>query len=372
MNEKTSILVIDDNQINLLVMRQILTHEGFDIIESISGTEGRKLAREHQPDLILLDIEMPGENGFETCNLLKKDQSTAHIPVIFITALSDVSSKVLGLGLDAVDYVTKPFEPEEVLARTKLHIRLSRAQKALIEMQKEKLRQISSAQESILVKPEDFPMLTFSVVYKPIMEAGGDFYDVIDFGNNIFGFFCADVSGHDVGSTLATSAFKALIHQNAGPLYPPAETMQIINNVLISSISEGKYLSALYVLFNRNRHKLKIVSAGHPPLIYMEKEGEVFIVEQTGDLLGLFDSVSFSTIEKEVHKGDRFFLFTDGLIEGFTNRRLTRREGIKNLIAVLIKYREENLKSLIDKTVTELFPHEDLREDDILLMGVEI
>ena len=126
------ILIVDDVKTNLLILKTILQKEGFHVMEAMNGASAREIALSQTPNLILLDIMMPGEDGFETCAMLKSNPVTAGIPVLFISALSDIDKKVKGFDVGAVDYITKPFENAEVLIRTKLHLRLSNAQKILI------------------------------------------------------------------------------------------------------------------------------------------------------------------------------------------------------------------------------------------------
>ncbi|MBD2497718.1 response regulator [Nostoc sp. FACHB-280] len=121
---KGVILVVDDTVANLEVVSQVLEDAGFDIATAISGDRALKLVNTHPPDLILLDVQMPGIDGFSTCQQLKANPQTASIPVIFMTALSDTESKIKGFDLGAVDYITKPFQEKELLARVKTHIQL--------------------------------------------------------------------------------------------------------------------------------------------------------------------------------------------------------------------------------------------------------
>ncbi len=366
------ILIVDDVKTNLLILKSILQKEGFHVLEAMNGASAREIAFKQTPNLILLDIMMPGENGFETCAKLKANPVTAGIPVLFISALSDIDKKVKGFDVGAVDYITKPFENAEILIRTKLHLRLSNARKILIEDQRNRLKQLTKAQQEILVKPEDLPDASFAVKYLPVLEAGGDFYDVIPLSEDIFGYFCADVSGHDLGSSLATSAFKALIHQNAGLLYSPKETLQIVNSVLCKVLGDDIYLTAVYVLVNRLKKEIKIVSAGHPPVIYFSSDGHPFPVETTGDVIGMFDNIVLEVKNFKVRKGDRFFLYTDGIIEADGSGKITRAAGLQRLLTSIGKTREISLENSIGNIMTGLFPSGKTADDDILLMGVEI
>jgi CheY-like chemotaxis protein len=119
-----TILIVDDNQTNLGVLADFLEESGFTILIARDGESGLEKARYGRPDLILLDVMMPGIDGFETCRRLKADQATQDIPVIFVTALSNSEEKIKGFEVGAVDYITKPLHEKEVLARVTTHLRL--------------------------------------------------------------------------------------------------------------------------------------------------------------------------------------------------------------------------------------------------------
>ncbi|HEY9862665.1 MAG TPA: response regulator [Candidatus Obscuribacterales bacterium] len=118
------ILIVDDNPTNLAVLSQTLKSAGFAVRVAEDGESALELVKRKQPALILLDIQMPGIDGFETCEKLKADPKTKEIPIIFLTALTNTENKVKGLSLGAVDYIAKPFEKEEVLARVRVHLEL--------------------------------------------------------------------------------------------------------------------------------------------------------------------------------------------------------------------------------------------------------
>ena len=130
-HKNAKILIVDDTQANIDILFRFLNRQGFKVIIAHDGQSAIKKAQFIQPDLILLDIMMPGIDGFETCQRLQADEQTRKIPVIFMTALSEVRDKVRGFEAGAVDYVTKPLEHLEVLARIKTHLTISRLQQAL-------------------------------------------------------------------------------------------------------------------------------------------------------------------------------------------------------------------------------------------------
>ncbi|MDZ8051679.1 MAG: response regulator [Aulosira sp. ZfuVER01] len=129
--DSSFILIVDDNPTNLAVLAKILTDGGLSICIAEDGQSALELLEEdgELPGLIILDVKMPGIDGFETCHRLKNNPKTYHIPVIFMTAAADIASKVKGLSLGAVDYITKPFEGEEVLARVRIHLQIQQLTK---------------------------------------------------------------------------------------------------------------------------------------------------------------------------------------------------------------------------------------------------
>ena len=118
------ILAIDDNETNINVLVRFLHEQGYKVITARNGKMGIRRAKFAKPSLILLDVMMPGINGFETCQQLKADETTQDIPVIFMTALNDVENKVKGFDAGGVDYITKPIEEKEVFARVETHLAL--------------------------------------------------------------------------------------------------------------------------------------------------------------------------------------------------------------------------------------------------------
>jgi two-component system sensor histidine kinase ChiS len=128
-----AILLVDDNPTNLQLLFETLDGRGYKLLIAKDGNAALSITRKACPNLILLDIMMPEIDGYEVCRQLKADPATAEIPVIFLSALTDTKDKVQGLDLGAVDYVTKPFQPDEVIARVNTHLTVYRLKKALDE-----------------------------------------------------------------------------------------------------------------------------------------------------------------------------------------------------------------------------------------------
>lgn len=148
-SEKGLILVVDDTPTNLAIISQILTNSGLEVLTAIDGKTALDSIQDRLPDLILLDVVMPGIDGFETCKLLKQNLRACDIPIIFMTAISDTDSKVNGLSLGAVDYITKPFQAEELLARIKTHLQLRNLTKNLEKIVAERTAELSQALQEL-------------------------------------------------------------------------------------------------------------------------------------------------------------------------------------------------------------------------------
>jgi phosphoserine phosphatase RsbU/P len=366
-----TILVVDDAPMNIALVERTLAKEGYRVLTAADGPQGRQLAAEHQPDLILLDIMMPGENGFTVIQWLKSQSRTAAIPVIFLTAQDDIAAKVTGFDLGAVDYIIKPFQPLELCARVRLHLQLSLATHALLAQQAAKLSQLREAQTALLTTPEELPEAQFGAYYATLQEAGGDFYDVVQISTDIYGYFVADVAGHDIRTSFLTSALKVLLKQNSAPIYNPLDTMRMLNHVLCELLPCGKYLTACYAKLNRRTRTLSVVSAGHPPVLYVPRVGEARYLDISGDVLGVFPDVSHQQQDLKVAPGDRFFLYSDGLIER-PSRRQAWTKGLTDLRAACDQVQGTAITAAATHLARLMQDNLSASEDDVVVLSVEV
>ena len=161
-SRKGKVLVVDDAPSSIDTVEAALESEGYEVIVATSGEKAVGMAESAAPHLILLDVLMPGIDGFETCRRLKTADRTKEIPVIFMTGLTDTESRVTGFELGGVDYVTKPIEIEEFLARIRTHLALRNVRREL-EAQNARLRQEVRrrewVQEALKESKENYKML---------------------------------------------------------------------------------------------------------------------------------------------------------------------------------------------------------------------
>ncbi|MFH1216849.1 MAG: fused response regulator/phosphatase [Pseudomonadota bacterium] len=369
--QEITILIVDDTPINLKLLQISLAREGYQILTAHNGVEARESVARQLPDLILMDIIMPMESGFEVMEKLQANPKTNSIPVVFLTGNDDVASKIKGFELGAVDYVVKPFNTTEVLARVRLHLKLSLATKALVKRQTEKLKQIHDAQVALLVKPEDLPNANFSIHYSSLHEAGGDFYDVLQVSDNITVYMVADVSGHDIGTGFITAAVKALLQQNSSLIYSPTDSMKMMNSVLIDILPDGKYLTAVYGRLNRQTLVMSLVNAAHPPVLYVPVDDKARFISTRGTPVGILSDAYFETCDIKVKKGDRFYFYSDGLLE-----RAVSRQVWTALTDELIPPTEELRQTPVSRAAESLkqivCDRKSSPDDDIVIMAIEV
>src|SRR5919199_326285 len=195
--EKGVILIVDDTPTNLEVLLDFLEDSGFKVWVAEDGESAIEGAEYAPPELILLDVLMPGIDGFETCRRLKANPATQDIPVIFMTALTHTVDKVRGLSLGAVDYITKPLQHEEVLARINLHLSLRNLTKTLKEQNLRLEQEIQERKRSEQEREQAF---------KALQESEARFRRLVE--SNMIGIILADLSGN---ITEANDAFLELV-----------------------------------------------------------------------------------------------------------------------------------------------------------------
>ena len=367
-----NILIVDDDPTSRLILEAILQKEGFIVLTAVNGRDGRMLAEREQPDLIIMDIMMPEEDGLTACAALKSNIRTANIPVIFISVYDNVDSKISGFNIGGVDYITKPYQVLEVVARVRLQIRLYHSYRSMVAASLEQLKYLGDAQKSSLIQPERYPNAGFSVFYLPAQAAGGDFYDVIHSGSGIYDYLVADISGHHAGTALPAAALKVLLRQNAAMIYSPSENLNLVNQHLRSVLQVGQYATLIYARLNKARKCLTLVNAGHPAAIILRASGKAEIIHQSGDVLGLFESIAMDVEEIQVAQGDRVFLFSDGLIEQDANGPIPRRIGLTNLVNLIDANPAAKIETTILAIQKQLCTDPQNMNDDAVLLGFEI
>ena len=216
------ILIADDDITTNNMLQTILRNAGFLTCSTFDAAGSIEAIRRERPELILLDVGLPDGNGIDVCRRIRKEPAAAQTPVLFISANDDIATKVQGFEAGGVDYITKPLSGVEVLARVGTHLRLKHAYEKIAELQAERVWKLAMTQEAVMPLPKDLPDARFQVKLTQVLNAGGDFYDVIPSGNQVFDYIVADAAGHDLSSSYWTAALKTLLSIYAEAVAPGA------------------------------------------------------------------------------------------------------------------------------------------------------
>jgi phosphoserine phosphatase RsbU/P len=392
-----SILVVDDTPANLQVLAGMLKERGYKVRPVPSGKLALLAARRDPPDLILLDINMPEMNGYEVCEHLKADDKLKGIPVIFISALTEPLDKVKAFAIGGVDYLTKPFQMEEMHARVETHLKLRRLQTELEETNvrlaqannrmSRDLKAAARIQETFL--PRHVPRVPgtdFAWIYQPCDELAGDGLSVIPLGNGKVAFYILDVSGHGVASALLSVTLSRLLSPPSEPssilirdgevsdrldITPPAEVAARLNRLFPFDTATEQFATMVYGILNSETGEFRYVSAGHPRPVHLRSGADPVFLESQGSPIGLADE-AFEERSVQLSAGDRLYLYSDGIPEAmnpngkpFGDARLLETIG-QGRSEVL----QEDLATLLQRVAA--WHGSERPHDDISILAVEV
>jgi phosphoserine phosphatase RsbU/P len=365
-----TILVIDDSEITRRMLCKKLERSGFSTIEANCGQEGLEKGAAFRPDLIVLDVLMPDMGGFEVCDRLKADGRTKSIPVIFTTCLDDQANKLRGLSIGSIDYLTKPVDADELIARINIQLSQQAEHERIFDDQREKLEALSAAQKSFLTDLESMPESRCSVYFEAAQEAGGDQYEVMNLGPSRFGYCVSDIAGHGVEAGLLSSVFKAFFRENALAKYSAIDNFQKLNVLMSDYLTDGQHITASYLELDRSEGKATLLSAGHLPILVTDARGKVTEYRAEGDVIGAFIAPIFKPLTIPIEEGQRVWLFTDGVIEDFCERR-SWKDGLERLKSALPRLSGRPLDKALRDLACELFVKHP-GDDDRLILASEV
>ncbi len=317
--EKKILLLVDDEPSNIQVVNSILK-DTYKIRIATSGAKALELVKTAPPpDLILLDVMMPGMDGYEVCTRLKADAVTKDIPVIFLTGKTETEDETRGFEVGAVDYVHKPFSPPVVRARVQTHLTLRGIRQQLANQLLTIQKELALARQiQLSIMPTLIPSiqgLDIAARYSPMTSVAGDFYDFMPVDDKRLGVFVADVSGHGVPAALVASMLKIALASQASNASDPAKVLTGLNRALCGKF-QGHYVTAAYLFIDMEKHAICYAGAAHPPMLLGNgTAGGTREVIENGLFIGMFPHATYSNIEVPVTVGDRAVLYTDGIPE---------------------------------------------------------
>ncbi len=381
-----NILVVDDVAANLQVLTGMLKDRGYKARPVPSGKLALIAARKERPDLILLDINMPEMNGYEVCQHLKADPDLQGIPVIFISALSDNLDKVRAFSTGGVDYLTKPFQMEELHARVETHLKLRRLQVELEasnarlaqanQRMSRDLRAAAKIQASFLPSQSpSIPGFACTWIYQPCDELAGDGLNFVPLGGGRFGLYILDVSGHGVASALLAVTISRLLSAPGEPASildrPPAAVADHLNRFFPFDDGTEQFATLVYGVLDTKSGDFRYVSAGHPGPIHLPVGRDPMILPSAGFPIGLADAPYVEHVIK-LHPGDHLYLNSDGISEAMNPAG--HLFGDPRLLATIADSRDLPLRASVDHLMAAITAWHGTAKahDDLSVLAIEM
>jgi len=332
--DKAKILIVDDEPFNLEYLEQELEDTAVSIIKAVNGQECLDKAGSEFPDLILLDIMMPIMDGFEVLKHLRSREITRDIPVIIISANSDLQNIVKGIELGAEDYLPKPFDPAILHARVSSSLekkRLRDIEKLYLKSMERELEIGQEIQSGFL--PEKLPQVDgweIASYFKSAKEVAGDFYDAFQLADSTLVFLVGDVCGKGVGAALFMALFRSLIRVTAtneddhpsladSELSSAERLLHLINftnHYVTETHSDNNLFATLFIGYlDSLTGQLSYANCGNEPPFLTDSNGLITELKTTGPVIGAFTEAEFSIGEIQIKPGQMLFAFTDGITD---------------------------------------------------------
>ncbi|MCP4138183.1 MAG: PAS domain S-box protein [bacterium] len=312
-----TILIVEDNPDMSNFLTELLKND-YGIHTASNGKEGLNKAHEVFPDLIITDVMMPVMDGYEMIQKIKDDININSIPVLIITARADISHKIEGLEYGAHDYLSKPFNPQELNARIQSLLRSSENEKMLAKKNRRIASELQIAkqlQQKLL--PEKMAATSgykAHPTFIPMNEVGGDFYDYGEKDNKIE-LFIADVEGKGLPGAFLSMIAKISL-ENITDRQSASRVLYLLNDAVCRSTVNSKHITSFFCSIDTQTNKMKYCSAGHEAqFLFRKSSNEIIALKTKGPPLGWFNTITLEEKEVQLLAGDRILFYTDGITE---------------------------------------------------------
>jgi sigma-B regulation protein RsbU (phosphoserine phosphatase) len=318
------ILLVDDAKANLDILVEGLKSD-HKLSLALDGETALRVAARTPPDLVLLDIVMPGMDGYEVCRRLRELPETAEVPIMFLSSLEEVQNKTRGFEMGANDYLTKPFDMLEVKARVRSLLKAKAYSDAVKEQIASELRVAREIQMGML--PHDFSAIdrtygvNFGAVLEPAREVGGDLYGVCAAGPQRLVVFLGDVSGKGIPASMFMVRAISLARLLSREVPEPERILSRLNDELAQDNPSGMFVTFLCAVFEPASGRLVLANGGHcRPVLLPAGKPPRWAVQNLGTALGFEPALQFERTELTLHAGDALILYSDGISEAFNSQ----------------------------------------------------
>ncbi|MDQ0112110.1 PP2C family protein-serine/threonine phosphatase [Paenibacillus harenae] len=377
-----SILIVDDNATNQLIVKAILNKAGYDDLRMASSAMelygllgiGNDVDPEAQAELILMDLMMPEIDGLEACRRILADERYRDVPIIFVTAVGDSAKMAEALDAGASDYVMKPINKMELLARIRSALRLKKEidwHKERDKRIKYKLELAKQVQRNVLSQSIDDANVEISAIYQPSSELAGDFYAWYRIDQTRYGVILLDIMGHGIASSLVCMYISSVLRDMITRISDPEQVMTELNRYMKRLYMKDEllnyYFTAIYLVLDTSERTIEYVNAGHPPGIMLQQDKAIRLTEGCC-AIGLFDTIDIQKGKMAYDDSMKLILFTDGLLDAVDNGE--NEDDSSRIERLLAEHSGDGVQRLCEALLPEQVG--DSQRDDICLVMITV
>lgn len=370
MRANPRILIVEDNKSSLDILRARLKAHNYDIITASDGEEGLAKAKDHLPDLILLDIMMPKIDGLEVCRRLRKDSSLPFIPIILVTAKGDSKDIIAGFEAGGDEYLTKPVDHTSLVARVKSMLRIKKLHDLAVdqaEQLKQQLETASKVQSLFLPTPHklraDVNIWTYSA---PASYVGGDLYDIISIPDGSLLVYVADICGKGVEAALIMAALSTMIRLEVPFHSELTDLLKVVNKSMFNlSSAEGYFATIICGRYWPENGRLQLLRAGHPFPVWIRSGSLQNLPKLEGTPLGITPDICYETHDIHLAEGDSCLFYSDGVIEA--ENEAGEMLGTENLIQGIVGKTRPPLGPKLVETIQSWRGNAETNDDTTIL-----
>jgi len=368
------VLIVDDVKDNVDVLVNALRDE-YKLSVALDGAAALRSVEKQSPDLVLLDIMMPGLDGYEVCRQLRAREATREVPVMFLSALEDVTNKARGFEVGGNDYLTKPFELLEVKARVRSLLKAKAYADAVREAMARDLRIAREIQMGILpANPAAITKgtgLDVHAVIEPARQVGGDLYEVLRVSDSRVVVALGDVSGKGIPAALFMAVAVTVLRTLARQIEKPDEILRRLNDELVEQNPRGMFVTLQCLVIDTKAGRVLCAGGGHHQMaVLAPNQPPRLAYASTGRPIGLMPANPIECETIPLEPGETFVLFSDGVSEAMNSN--DDLYGEERLLAALSARRDAGLADMVSHVLADVRAFADgaKQSDDITILAV--
>jgi sigma-B regulation protein RsbU (phosphoserine phosphatase) len=374
------VLIVDDTADSRQIAAAILRRQGVDqLFFATNGEEALHAALEHQPDLILLDVIMPGMDGYTVCRTLRQQPDFRETPIIVQTGIENMEGLAEIFAAGATDFIRKPLQAGELVARTTIHLQRVAMQRLLQDKQRQWQQELHTAramQSLILPNSEQCAALEaafqveLAVHHQPCQSLSGDLWGVKALSQTRMAFYQVDFTGHGILAALNSFRFHSLTQRELVPSDDPGAYLTALNHALYALLPRQHFATAWYGVLDTQAETLSYATAAHTQPLLLCNGAQPLALNGHGYPLGAVRNATYETITIDFPAQTTLLLYSDALIEGWSHGKEDALHRWCALESMQHSYAETNVKAFLHHLINHwiTMPESQALSDDLSLL----